>query len=166
MGRKLAAAFVASACVAGAGAGATGAAGPIREPGQPTSGVAPAGAVCSFALDVETIENGVTVKTYLDPDGNITRIKSEGRLVIRLTNLDSGASIDVNASGPGTLTINLDGSLDAVGGGLGLLLLTPGDAGGPGAFLSSGRIHLVIGPTGITTFESTGLVRDLCAELS
>jgi hypothetical protein len=98
--------------------------------------------------------------------GNVTRITSQGKDFVQLTNVASGKTIVINASGPGIFTFNPDGSIDAVGGGLGLLLLGPGDAGGPGAFLTSGHLHLVISPTGqITTVEVKGTVRDLRAAL-
>jgi hypothetical protein len=75
----------------------------------------PAGARCDFAVHSEPIVDEVRTRvlaTY--PDGSIKREAYVGDLVVRITNTETGASVDVDLSGSamverrpgGTLTTN------------------------------------------------------------
>jgi hypothetical protein len=84
-----------------------------------------------------------------------------GRLVLQLTNLSSGSSIVVNASGPGV--ISEDGTI-AFRGNSAIF-----DAGGllyPGSPPSSQLLSGVLAVDTNGNVTETGHIRDLCAELA
>lgn len=103
-----------------------------------------AGELCPFAVRIEAVENKEIATTFTDKDGNPTRQLITGRLVMRITNLATGASIVRNVSGPGMLTFHADGTLTVVLRGGSLLYLLPTDAGGPGLWLNSGPVRLEV----------------------
>jgi hypothetical protein len=140
---------------------------PERSPLQPPPPATfPAGAICPFELSIETIVNNQVMTTFFDRNGNVTRQLFTGNFVVRLTNEQTDASIELNVSGPGTLEANPDGTLLGEAKGLLLLLLFPTDPGGPGAFVYSGRTDFLIGATGtVTVIRAEGKVRDICAAL-
>jgi hypothetical protein len=140
---------------------------PDRSPIPPGSATFPAVAVCPFELVFETIEDRQVVTTFFDRDGNVTRQLFTGSLVVRLTNGETDASVELNVSGPGTLKANSDGTLLGEAKGLLLVFLFPTDPGGPGAFLYSGRTDFLIGTDGtITVIRADGDVSDVCAMLA
>ena len=125
-----------------------------------------AGSVCTFELRYQELVNNET--TTLLGDG---RRRVTGAYKVRLTNTGTGASIDLNASGPQFFTIvggPETGTETAVLPGPQLFLLFPGDAGGPGAFLARGRSLLTreFALAQITNLELGGEVIDLCAALT
>jgi hypothetical protein len=125
-----------------------------------------AGLVCPFALRYQELVNNET--TTLLGNG---RRRVNGAYKVRLTNTATGASIDVNASGPQFFTDTGDpatGIETAVLPGPQLFLLVPGDAGGPGAFLARGRSLLTrdFGLAQITSLKLGGNVTDLCSALA
>ena len=125
-----------------------------------------AGSVCPFELRYQELVNNET--TTLLGDG---RRRVTGAYKVRLTNTGTGASIDLNASGPQFFTIvggPETGTETAVLPGPQLFLLFPGDAGGPGAFLARGRSLLTrdFALAQITNLELGGEVIDLCAALT
>jgi hypothetical protein len=112
--------------------------------------------VCSFPVLVEATANKEFV-TFFD-DG---RILVTGKLFVRLTNVETGKSLELNISGPVTITET------EVIRGRGLLILFPEDAGGPGLLLTSGRVVLIRGEDGFlanATFK--GRTVDVCAALA
>jgi hypothetical protein len=69
-----------------------------------------AGTVCSFALAAAPVANNEITTTYrADANGDIREITT-GTLKLQLTNVDTGKSIVVNVSGPGTVVLHPDGS--------------------------------------------------------
>jgi hypothetical protein len=111
--------------------------------------------VCPFPVLVEATANKEYVKVFED------RIMVNGKLFTRLTNLETGESLDLNISGPATI------SETEVLRGRGLLILFPEDAGGPGLVLTAGRVELIRGEDGFIVGASTsGHTVDVCAALA
>ena len=63
--------------------------------------------------------NKEVLTTFYDKDGNVIRQHIAGTLKVRLTNVATDKSVDLNISGPGTYTFPPDGSVDLVGTGSG-----------------------------------------------
>ena len=141
--------------------------GPIIEPGPSTTLQFRAGEVCEFPVSVETIVNQSLQKVFLDASGEPERIILTGQVILRLTNLETGASIDVNASGPALIIPHDDGSISLVGHGRGVQWFTPANEEGPALLLILGRATLDISATGeISNFTAVGTTQDLCAALA
>lgn len=64
---------------------------------------------CAFPVHIEILVNREYGKTSEAADGS-TVIHVTGRLVVEVANVDTGASITVNAGGPGTLMYSPDGT--------------------------------------------------------
>lgn len=161
----LAAAVVAAALILAAAAPAS-ADKPLREP-FPAGDITISGS-CDFDVFAHTVEDKAVSKTYFDDDGNPTRQIINGRLVVELTNLETGKSIVYNVSGPGFITFFEDGSLDVVLGGRSLLFFFPGEVEDlPLLFVNSGQVTLHLDPEGnIVGVEQVGEVEDVCAALA
>lgn len=113
--------------------------------------------LCQFPVRIEITANKEYVKFFSDG-----RLLVNGKLFVRITNLDSGESIDVNISGPANVTPTTERNM-----GRGILLLFPEDAGGPGLFLNTGRLDIIRGEDGfITNYTVRGTSVDVCAALS
>lgn len=111
--------------------------------------------VCPFPVLIETTANKEFVTIFED------RILVTGKLFTRLTNLETGESLELNISGPATI------SETEVLRGRGLLILFPEDAGGPGLVLTAGRVELIRGEDGfIAEMSTSGQTVDVCAALA
>lgn len=111
--------------------------------------------VCPFRVLIETTANKEFVTIFED------RILVTGKLFTRLTNLETGESLELNISGPATI------SETEVLRGRGLLILFPEDAGGPGLVLTAGRVELIRGEDGfIAEMSTSGRTVDICAALA
>jgi hypothetical protein len=123
---------------------------------------------CSFPVHIDVVANKEYGKITTLPDGT-TIIKVAGTLKLRATNVTTGKSILLNASGPGTITIYPDGSvtIDATGHTLNYIpAASAGLFGFPGVMLTSGQFHETDDPTGTPTAMSvTGRATDVCAAL-
>ena len=127
----------------------------------------PAGAVCDFPVSIDSAELTAFTTTHVDAAGNLRWIFGGGRNVVRVTNDATGASLDVNASGPGKITFDPDGTLRITGGGPWLGAFLPGDSPSSALLLTTGRLVVTIDPTGEVTLVSiSGATRDLCTELA
>jgi hypothetical protein len=112
--------------------------------------------VCPFPVLIEATANKEFV-TFFD-DG---RILVTGKLFVLLTNVETSASLELNVSGPVTVTET------EVIRGRGLLILFPEDTGGPGLVLTSGRVVLVRGEDGFIANATTkGRTVDVCEALA
>jgi hypothetical protein len=113
---------------------------------------------CAFPVLIEVIANKEHVTFFSDGRLHVT-----GKLVVRLTNLDNPAQVmELNISGPGFVTPTSER-----GAGRGLLLLRPGEAGGPGLFLVTGRVDIVRAENGfIANLGIRGRSVDICAALA
>jgi len=125
-----------------------------------------AGELCSYAVRVEFPINNEYGITFAPQNDGSQRMIVTGRLVAMVTNLETGESITLNASGPGTFWFAPDGTLAIDGGGHWLLYLYPTDVGGPGIFYTSGPIHLEAGASGVTALTMPRHTRDICAMLA
>ena len=127
-----------------------------------------AGLACSFELAGEPVISKEVVTTYpADANGDV-KTEITGRLVARLTNVDTGTSIVRNLSGPVTIVIHPDGSHSDEFRGIGLLSLFPTDVpAGPTTLIVYGRFTGTLSPSGQFTVTSlSGRTEDVCAELS
>ena len=135
-------------------------------PGAPLD--LPAG-FCSFPTHYDVVANNEYGKFTTLADGTV-RLHETGTLKVRVTNVDTDASVLLNASGPGTVTFHPDGTTTVVGNGHWLITNLAADAspfGLPGVMLTSGVLNETLSPTGTPTALSvTGHVTDVCAELS
>jgi hypothetical protein len=79
---------------------------------------APAGVLCPFALGSESLKDEVVFKTPATyPDGSPHLQFFQGALVVRFTNLDTGAFVDRDLSSVAPVELGADGSqtLDIAG---------------------------------------------------
>jgi hypothetical protein len=95
----------------------------------------------------------------------------QGHLVVELTNVETGASITRNISGPGVFTFGSDGSTTLTAWGQWSFFFFPDQLGpdAPGSLvLNRGRTVLLIDADGFhqTILSRTGTQEDLCAALT
>jgi hypothetical protein len=142
---------------------------PIKEPSsaQPVT-FEGATAVCSFPVQASySAFNNFSI-THLDKSGGVRWIGGAGRIVERLTNLTNGKSVDINASGPGKLTFNDDGSATLDGGGPWLVGYFAGDSPSLALLLYRGHIVLNISADGTLSLVSYigAPPQDVCAMIA
>jgi hypothetical protein len=113
---------------------------------------------CAFPVSVEIVKNQEYALTRSDGTTIVT-----GRFVVRLTNLVSGVSKTVNASGPAKFVSTAD-SFTIYGKGRGLIFLTAEELG-----TSNSVLLLVTGPAvirftsiGVSFTHTGGTTTDLC----
>jgi hypothetical protein len=129
----------------------------------------PTGLRCDFPVHGEPVVDKVmqrVLDTY--PDGTAKRIAYKGDLVVRLTNTDTGASYDADASGTAIVDYRTDGSqLWYV---LGPVLIGFGENNGTlarGFYTIDGAYTLEFSPTGYKTLTMLhGSTDELCARIS
>lgn len=131
--------------------------------------VFPAGMVCDFDVSYEVLINQEYGLFFFFPpaaDGT-QRLIVTGHLVIQLTNLQQPSrSVVLNVSGPGTYLFHPDGTLSVVGRGINFLYLFPTDDGGPGMWVTSGKLRIEIDAGGNATLViQPNRSQDLCAAL-
>ena len=102
----------------------------------------PAGDLCDFDLLYEDTLNTSHSLTFPAADDGTERVLFGGRIVVRLTNLDTGVSRVYNASGPGTF--HFGDTLIVNGHGPWLLTFFEGDADGPGVWYTRGHIQVEV----------------------
>jgi hypothetical protein len=120
---------------------------------------------CGFLIEGHVTGVGITI-TWTNQDGSSRIFLANPQLKATLTNLDTGASLTENLSGPAHITVNPDGSSTFVGTGLNAFNVNP-KTGEPGASLSAGRLVATLDAAGNeTSFQIVGHVFDLCAELA
>lgn len=101
---------------------------------------------CGFDLLFHVLEWKLKSTTYFDKDGNVIRQHDSGTVKIRLTNVGTGESQDLNISGPATFTFPPDGSVHLVGTGG---WLNWGITNRPGEVLfTKGRFEMTFTPEG------------------
>ena len=114
--------------------------------------------VCSFPVEITSLANNEVLTIYSDGRRTVT-----GRLTVRLTNVNTGKSIDVNVSGPVTFTPTDDG-FTAVFRGRSLIFPNGTNL----FFISSGRTIMTVNQdmTFFTLLSVTGSTFDVCAALA
>jgi hypothetical protein len=153
-------------CAAGAATGSGGSWGPW-EPTYQGPITAPAGVVCSFEVTAEPVRQKMRLRYHYADSGEIDGYQVTGPLIARITNTETGASLQQNLSGLGTVTLNADGSYDAVVDGNFLVFFLAGDSPANELLLLSGRTVLHGAPTGEKTLVSaSGRTENLCDTLA
>jgi hypothetical protein len=127
--------------------------------------------VCpDFTIEADILVNREYGITFSDANGDPVRTLTQGSLVVRLTNPDSGVSIVRNISGPGETVFHADGSSTLTARGTWFLFYTADQlgAGTPAqSIVHQGRIVQVTYPDGSQSIESEqGTTEDVCATLS
>ena len=123
--------------------------------------------VCSFPVRLDAVANHQTVTVFSNGKTVVT-----GNFVARVTNLDNGKSVTLEASGPLFFTPNADGTTTVKGTGTNIwyFLANQTAAGAPGAvYLVRGLSSEVVDATGtpITgTFTHSGYIESLCDTLA
>ncbi len=128
---------------------------PVKTPAPFPGATAPAGVVCPFAVSWTnpTFNDNFTL-TFFDKSGDIRWVWGGGHNVTRVTNLDNGKYVDINATGPGKITTGSDGSLTLDGTGHWLVGYLPTDSPSLTTLLYSGHIVLHVSPEGQLTLVS------------
>lgn len=136
---------------------------PVKEPLVSEPMEFPAGVVCPFPILGESVSGNESITFFASGRFHIT-----GEGTTRFTNLDTGASIEVDTSGVVTFTPLEDGNVAITGSGRNIFFFLPQDVEGAGLFLVTGRISEILDVSldAITSASSTGQRVDLCAALS
>jgi hypothetical protein len=129
--------------------------------------------VCSFDVLEELLVNKEKVATFSDQNGDIKFQVLTGVNKWRFTNVETGKSIVLNASGPGRFSVQLGGDIvRAESGGVSFwTFFEPGTQppGWPALALTKGRVVAEIDPTTFTIVnliaQQGAKVEDLCAQL-
>jgi hypothetical protein len=122
---------------------------------------------CDFPILAEVLVNEEHTITFFDSEGNPTTQIVQGRLVVRLTNTETGESIVRNISGPGTFTFTEDVTT-LMASGAWFFFFAPGELGEGqegAAFISHGLAVLELSETGVEIVQLTGTQEDLCVTL-
>ena len=114
---------------------------------------------CDFDVIEHPVSNNEYFTTFVDRDGNITRSHVAGRLVLELINVDTGDSIVVNASGPGSFVDDAEGTTVLTGGTW--ILNFAGEF-----FMLNGRGVFRVDANGETIVAVHGHVTELCPLLA
>ena len=125
-----------------------------------------AGEVCDFPVLLENAGNPKAI-TFDRRDGQFKQNLS-GRIVATVTNLDTGASVTRNSSGPGKVSINAAGHVVLRFGGASVFALFEGDVTGRGlVWMKGGGAEFEIGDDGFfyVRADFPKHVEDLCATL-
>jgi hypothetical protein len=127
----------------------------------------PAG-YCAFPVHADPVGDREYLSQTSTPDGG-TEYRVTGHLSVRFTNVDTGRSVVVNESGPGTIDVNPDGTVDAWVRGNSFGVASPAEqarAHVPGLFLLTGEASSHYDGSGLASVSTSGPVRDGCALLS
>ncbi|MFI9169338.1 hypothetical protein [Streptomyces lincolnensis] len=138
------------------------------EPAPATPWDVPAGARCDFPVHGEPVVDEVVRRVLsVGPDGSPRRVVYKGDLVVRVTNTDSGASHDADASGTAVVDYRADGSQTWRV--RGPVLVGVAENGGNlprGLYLVDGVYTLHIGSTGYKTVTMAhGTLDELCSHI-
>lgn len=124
---------------------------------------------CSFNIQEQLLANNEKIITFRNQAGQITFQSITGVNKWRFTNLSTGKTIDINASGPGKFTVQPGSDLVlAQATGRNFFLITNPPSGIPHFALTTGLVVAELDPT---TFNIThlisqqGTVQDICALL-
>jgi hypothetical protein len=144
------------------------AASPTHEPQAAPVQEFAAGEVCDFAVRLEAVENSARITTFDRHDGAF-RQNLNGRIVLSVTNVETGESVVRNSSGPGRISINDAGRVVIRFGGSSVLSFFEGDVTGRALlYLTGGGAEFEIGDDGFfyVRADFPAHVEDLCATLA
>jgi hypothetical protein len=145
---------------------------PAATAGKPTREIIPApddmviAEQCAFPV-LGHIEGSEIDTTFTDKAGNPVKLLGvfPGN-TLTLTNLDTGKSITVGATGSFQLRVEPNGSASAMVTGQGVWLGNP-ISGEPGIWYQSGRVSATFDTDGNTTsIKSTGILVNVCTQLA
>jgi hypothetical protein len=126
-----------------------------------------AGMSCPFTSRWDTIDNHSQQLTFPTSSNGDQRILLVGESIIRVTNVQTGESIEVVSGGRIDLTFHADTTVTIDISGRILGAYFPTDVGGPGMFLFLGRLHdEALADFTIVSHSFNGQVTDLCSELA
>lgn len=126
----------------------------------------PAGYTCAFALHGEFPVSNVVGYTYTNSAGRVVAEYFTGRLILRLTRVDTGKTVTADLSGDGVQTFATDGSSVLYGFGPFGSGQHPGDTPGPFYAVLHGISALKIAADGRKTILFSTRVENLCTELA
>jgi hypothetical protein len=138
---------------------------PVRE-GLPNGPLTLDAAICGFAVDLTSPTNKEFATTFSSGKQIVT-----GALTASLTNDQTGKSITINISGPGTIVQNRDGTQTFTLSGRSLIWLFPNQLsqGSPGRLIwTSGPVvfHVDANFNVLSVDITSARVQDLCAVLA
>ena len=139
---------------------------PTKEPIPTDTQEFAAGEVCDFAVRLENAGNPKAI-TFDRKDGEFKQNLS-GRIVATVTNIDSGANVTRNSSGPGKVSVNAAGHTVLRFGGASVFVLFDGDVTGRGLiWMKGGGAEFEIGDDGFfyVRADFPKHVEDLCTTL-
>jgi len=139
---------------------------PIKENLPQSPQVYEAGVACDFAVELDPIAANVKAITFDRPVGKAFQLLS-GRLVYRITNLETGASVVRQSSGPGKVSINAAGHTVLSLGGSSVFAFFDGDVTGRGLLRMTGKAKIEIGDDrfSFVRVDLPNKVEDLCQTL-
>jgi hypothetical protein len=126
---------------------------------------------CGTSVANDVLVNKEFAKAYVAPDGSFVVHLVTGSFKVRLTNLDTGTSFVVNASGTGHDAVFFpNGDFLFQSSGTSIVTITAAQAaatGLPEIFTNSGNMLLLFGADGsLQVLQRTGALVDLCARLT
>ncbi len=163
--RTIAIASLSALLLAAALVGPAAAAKPIKEPMPIDPQDIPAGVTCDFAVRIESAGNPKSI-TFVRRDGAFVA-HSSGHIVSTITNVDTGASVTRDSSGPVKVTQNAAGHIVLRYGGATVFTLFDGDVTGRGLILFKGGTEFELGDDDFTVIRADlpVNVEDLCQTL-
>ncbi len=150
-------AIIAATCALVALASPVAAAKPDRHP-ENLEGFVLTGA-CEFDVQLDILRDRSYAMDFYDQDGNLVRTQYFGSIVIRATNVETDASVDLNIGGPARDAYNADGTITTTFLGLGLPLITDNN-------LTRGRFEFTFSAGFeelLSVGKSAGFTEDFCA---
>ena len=116
--------------------------------------------LCEFDVQLDILVDRFHATDFYDRDGNLVRTIYNGSIRIRVTNLETNVSVDLNVGGPGIDVYNADGTVTSTFLGLGIPLLTDSN-------LTRGRFEFLFSAdfSEVIATQSSGFTQDLCEVL-
>jgi hypothetical protein len=122
---------------------------------------------CDFVVEFAEVRVHGNLLDFFDEAGNFTKEIIAGNFVVRVTNVETGASLTLNISGQFVYTPNPDGSLTLAAHGRNLLFTIDPE---PFVVFHRGRAVLTATPTEgfleLVFIEVSGRSADICAALA
>lgn len=119
-----------------------------------------AGEACSFPIRIDVLVNNEFVTVFSDESGNPTDLLITGRLVVQVTNVETGESVTLQISGPALATFEGDVATVRM---LGVGLTLPP----PGLFDVTGIFEFTIDAEGnVQVVRMVGTSQDICQVLA
>jgi hypothetical protein len=123
--------------------------------------------VCAFDVQSTPTASKEYLTTFTDKNGAVTMQIVTGAFKVKLTNLSTGYSQDLNISGPGKIRYNPDGSGEFMSTGAGLVWGISGLTNLPALAFFHGRLTIQFDSQGnIIATSFNGQVTDECAALN